>query len=154
MQAANSSTNLGKFFQLDNSQRKTLLKALVLLPGTAIQLALTGYKSTLRSCAAVNPSKAPARSAKDLECAKDLARLVNIAAAHGPYRALCLVRSLTLLRMMSSRGLEGNLVLGARREEQTIAAHAWVLFHGQVINDVVNVEQSYSRFHDAGEVRE
>lgn len=146
MQAAKSSNKAVKFFQLDNFQKKTLLKALVLLPGTAIQLALTGYTSTLRSCSVAIASNASAPSAQYLENAKALARMVDIAALHGPYRARCLVRSLTLLRMMSAQGLAGSLVLGARREGDKIAAHAWVEFNGTVVNDRVDTPQQFQPF--------
>jgi hypothetical protein len=47
-----------------------------------------------------------------------------------PTDSRCLVRSLVYLSLLSRRGIEGTLVIGARTEPE-FAAHAWVEVEGE-----------------------
>ena len=65
-----------------------------------------------------------------------LARSVERAAEYGLYRPSCLVRALTLHRLLASRGVRGSAVrLGARLEGGHFTAHAWVEYNGHVLGD-------------------
>lgn len=49
-----------------------------------------------------------------------------------PARTMCLVRALVLLRLLASRGVEGELVISALPgERSTLDAHAWVELDGR-----------------------
>lgn len=65
-----------------------------------------------------------------------VARSVERAAECGLYRPSCLVRALTLHRMLTGRGVRGSAVrIGARLEGGHFTAHAWVEYHGHVLGD-------------------
>lgn len=61
-------------------------------------------------------------------------RSVAFAAAFFPGRALCLERSLTLWYVLGTRGVPVELRLGVQRFP--FAAHAWVAYRGEPLNDV------------------
>ena len=76
-----------------------------------------------------------------------LGRLVNIAARYGPMRAACLVRSLVLIRILSGRGVKGNLKIGVRKGlSSQLDAHAWVEYDGAPVNDCPNVATDFAVF--------
>ncbi|HEX8067729.1 MAG TPA: lasso peptide biosynthesis B2 protein [Thermoleophilaceae bacterium] len=58
-----------------------------------------------------------------------LGRVVSRTLALVPADSRCLVQSLTLTRMLASRGVESRLVIGVRPGER-FAAHAWVEHDG------------------------
>jgi hypothetical protein len=64
----------------------------------------------------------------------DCVRSVALAAAFFPGRALCLERSLTLWYVLGSRRIPVELCLGVQRFP--FAAHAWVSYRGNPLNDV------------------
>jgi hypothetical protein len=77
------------------------------------------------------------------------ARAVNRAAAYGPYRARCLVRSLALQRLLESRGIHGSRVcVGVRKVGSVFAAHAWVDLSGEIIGDAEARVGAFDRLSD------
>lgn len=52
-----------------------------------------------------------------------------------PVAPTCLRRSVTLLRELERRGLEGTLHVGVRRGASAVEAHAWVQVGDEVVND-------------------
>jgi hypothetical protein len=70
------------------------------------------------------------------ETIERLSQLVGIAARNHLCEMSCLRRSLVLQRMLSSLGIETNLQFGVNREDSnTINAHAWLEYEGQVIGE-------------------
>ena len=139
-------SRMHKLAQLRFRDWHVLLRSLVLLPWTAWRLKRAGLQAILYSIKEKEPEKKPAAREDDLSRAKNIARLVHIAAHHGPYRANCLCRSLVLLRLLAWQGMTGVLKLGARLEDQQFDAHAWVQLHGEVVNDRDNIDGTFSQF--------
>lgn len=71
----------------------------------------------------------------DVTRAQTIARLVAMAARHTPVSNTCLHRSLTLWWLLGREGFPSDLVVGARKEQGRLAAHAWVEHRGAVVND-------------------
>ena len=76
--------------------------------------------------------------------ARQIARVVAMAARHTPTANTCLHRSLTLWWVLGRRGLDSHLKMGARLNEGTLDAHAWVEHSGVVINDDPEVTRGYT----------
>lgn len=58
------------------------------------------------------------------------------AAAHGPIRALCLVRARALQAMLEAHGIHGSrVVVGVRLADGEFGAHAWVEYGTAVLGD-------------------
>jgi hypothetical protein len=83
------------------------------------------------------------------EQAQRIARIVNLIAWYGLFRANCLHRSLTLWWLLRQRGMQPDLRIGVRRREGLFEAHAWVEWQGVVLNDSADVGQKYAPFDQA-----
>ena len=88
------------------------------------------------------PSKA-AESAKALEVARRLQRLVELAARLHLFFMTCLVRAFALRRMLHRRGIPATLRLGAYKSLAEIQAHAWVDVEGQAIGEAEEVTDRF-----------
>ena len=75
---------------------------------------------------------------------KKVARLVRVAAEHGPYRARCLEQSLVLRWLLLRRGTEGRIVFGARKADAGMQAHAWVEVNGVPLSQDHGVYRDFS----------
>jgi hypothetical protein len=62
-----------------------------------------------------------------------VSRALDCACAFYPKEALCLQRSVVLVKMLRKRGLHATMIIGAQK--LPFKAHAWVEIDGLVIND-------------------
>jgi hypothetical protein len=109
-------------------QRLQLSADAIALPMIAVSLRLLGHARTRRWLARAVIAATPPADAIDQARAR--ARLVAIAARHGPFRATCLHQSLRLQALLRRRGLDAQLKFGVRRDGTVIEAHAWVELAG------------------------
>lgn len=71
------------------------------------------------------------------------------------YRSMnCLRRSLALVWMLRRRGVAARMVIGVRRDNGEMAAHAWVEAGGRVVGDRPDVGEMYTRLDKGGETAE
>ena len=54
-----------------------------------------------------------------------LGRAIGMTLRHLPFDSRCLMRSLVLVRLLATRGIESSLVIAVRSESEFVA-HAWV----------------------------
>lgn len=85
-------------------------------------------------------------SPNTLEIGKKVTRMVSIAAAYTLCQSSCLDRSFLLWALLRLRGIDSDLFLGVRREQDKFEAHAWVEIDGIVLNDTSNVREMFSPF--------
>lgn len=123
-----------------------LLIALVMLPLTVLALRLFGFRRfqhlLKQSESTQDTTSEPALN----EAAKQAARMVSVAARFGLCRATCLPQALTLVWLLRFAGLESQLRIGVRKEDETLKAHAWVEREGMVLNDSADVNQRFAAF--------
>jgi hypothetical protein len=105
-----------------------LARLAFLLPAVGASLRLLGFKRTrdLLERFAPPPAQQELGETSLFENANRIARLVGIAANHGPYRATCLRRSLMLWWLLRRRGIPAELRIGVRKDGKDLNAHAWV----------------------------
>lgn len=133
-------------------ERRLLVRIALLLPVIGLGLRVFGYVKThgllerhgdrvavSKSCPAISES----------ECARSIARLVGIAARHGPYRANCLRQSLALCWLLRRRSVRTELRIGVRKENQEFQAHAWVEYQGNVLADTSGTASAFTAFDSA-----
>ena len=77
----------------------------------------------------------------------NIAKMVTVAANHGPYRANCLKKSLITWWLLAKKGIQSELKIGVNKQEGNFNAHAWVEFHGAVVNDAADIEKRFSLFN-------
>jgi hypothetical protein len=73
-------------------------------------------------------------------------RRVALAAAFYPGRARCLEQSLALYLLLRSRHVAVRYCQGV--QFYPFEAHAWIEYHGQVVNDVAEHVKHFARFPD------
>jgi hypothetical protein len=74
---------------------------------------------------------------------RHLRRWVYTAARNHLYPMTCLRRSLVLQRLLGQQGIEVDLQIGVRKEEEQFNAHAWLVYHDQPIGEPVSIAEHY-----------
>jgi len=126
-----------------------MLVAMILLPLVALSLRLVEFKKTRNILGHFisdeSGQKEPNPSEIEKTCA--IARMVAVAAGHGPYRANCLKQSLVLWWLLAVQGIASEIKFGVQREsEQFVGGHAWVECAGMILIDAQEVHQRISTF--------
>ena len=141
---------LAKLRRLTRSERQILLRALAMLPLTALALRVAGLRRVQAVLARLSPLSGRACDDPDASMhAKHAARLVSAAARHGPYKAKCLPTALALQSILRRRGIEADLRLGVRKDCGRIEAHAWLEHRGIPLIDSADVHERYGAFAEA-----
>lgn len=137
---------LEKLRRLSAAERRVLFCALAMLPVAGLGLRVFGMRHVQSALAwQQSCSGRQTTSAAHAE-AVALARLVDIAARHGPYKAKCLPRSLVLQWLLARRGIDAALRLGVRRTAAAIEAHAWLEHRGHPLIDDGAVHEAFAAF--------
>ena len=114
--------------QLTLTERQTLLAAALLLPLVSAMLRVGGMR-----CVHAAIARQQRRACLGAFDPGPTARMVSIAARHGPWRPACLPTALTLQWLLARRGMSTVLRLGVRRAGAGIEAHAWVEHAGEAL---------------------
>lgn len=143
---------LNKIAQLSRQDRNRLCQATVFLPIIHWGLILLGYARLRAGLEKLIPRKHEHYFLSELEMlqsARDIARVISIAAQHGIYRATCLRRSLLLWGFLRREGIDGDICFGVRRVNDRLEAHAWVEVWGSVIGDSSEIRSVFRALEDA-----
>jgi hypothetical protein len=132
-----------RWWELTTRERLILLQALALLPVAGILLHFFRYQTLYAKLQRLTPLRAQGPMPIDLDQARRLGQLVNIAAWRGLYDATCLRRSLLLWWMLRRRGIDSTLRIGVRMEDGEFMSHAWVEWQDTVLNDAPDVGQRF-----------
>jgi hypothetical protein len=97
------------------------------------------------ACAA-DPSARRGSRAPVYADAKRLHRLVHFAGQLHLIPMTCLVRSLTLKKMLDRRSIPAQIRIGARRDQGTLYAHAWVEVDHTPIGEAQDVTAKFNPF--------
>ena len=88
----------------------------------------------------------------DLFIAQRLQRLVGIASRLYLIPMTCLVRSLTLQKMLNSRNISAQVRIGAQKIQGALYAHAWVEVNGNPIGEADDIAQKFNILESAVEI--
>jgi Transglutaminase-like superfamily len=141
--------NLRKLQQLSWSERWLLLQAFLILPLVALGVRGFGLRPVHTFLANLRPLDQTLDEDSGkllLPRAGAIARMVKIAARHGPWRPKCLTQSLALWWFLRRQKIDGDLRIGVQPNGDQLEAHAWVTFQGVVLNDGDDVHQRYAPF--------
>lgn len=142
---------LAKLKALSANEWQVLLTSMVLLPSIATVLRLKGFKWTRAFLQKRMPEQGKVRLVVDtpssqLQTAQAIARMVSVAAAHGPYRANCLSRSLVTWWLIQRRRIAAELNIGVNTDDGDFSAHAWVECMGCTLVENDDVHQRFTTF--------
>lgn len=136
---------LRRFRRLEPRKRSRLIVATGSITLVSALLRLVGY-ARCRSLLAKRSGSAPdehsgSASASDIELD---AWAVRTASETLPW-ASCLPQSLALWWLLDRRGVATDLHFGVRRDENELAAHAWLEWNGHALTDPVDPRARYTR---------
>ena len=139
---------LASFLALSAWERRVFLRALLLLPRTALRIRWRGLRGAQAPMASAAPTgTTPPADAQSL--AQRIAWLVDAAARRGMFRASCLPRSLTLQQLLQERGIASELRVGVRKHAGRLEAHAWIECHGAPLLESAQVHERFAAFGEA-----
>ncbi len=130
-------------------ERRLLARLVLLLPAIGAALHLLGFKRTRDLLARLAPTPADQNrvaATPAADGAQRIARLVAIAAHHGPYRATCLRQSLALWWLLRRRGTPAELRLGVCKDGGELQAHAWVEHDGMALGGGSDLGSRFAAF--------
>ena len=126
-----------------------LAQLVFVLPVIGGALHLFGFKRSRDLLGRVASYATPSNRIDDAaspDRARRIARLVGIAARHGPYRATCLRQALTLWWLLRRRAIPAELRIGVRKDASELLAHAWVEYDGYAIDEPLGISERYVVF--------
>ena|SRR5689334_5177132 len=128
------------FSRLPQPQRRIALESLAAAFLSILTLRALGFHRTRRLLCA------PRNSARQADAAavSTYSTLLDAVIRRAFPRSKCLVRSLALTWLLRRNGIDGTLVIGVRKQESRLEAHAWVEHEGRVVNDTADVRQRFS----------
>lgn len=141
--------NWSKFCRLGWLEQSVLLQAMVLLPLMALGIRILGLhriQAVLAWLAPLAGGRAEIEGEGIWQQADMIARLVTVAAWHGPYSPNCLQRSLTLWWLLRRRAIPSDLYIGVRKRANQFEAHAWVEHENRVLNDATDIRRQFISF--------
>jgi hypothetical protein len=138
-----------RFRMRSPEDRRLILRATWVMPLTRIGLRLFGFwrwKELIERFLLSTRFPRPLPASAENQSVLRTVRAVRSVELHGLTDPNCLERSMTLWWMLRREGIEGELHIGARKQDGSFKAHAWVELRGQVLNDDVEVYRHYARF--------
>ena len=133
-----------RFAALSWSERGLLIEAMAIVSSLPLVLRVVRVQRLTGTLGRSLEGRRPPGGCVDERRARDIARVVAMAARHTPTANTCLHRSLTLWWVLGRRGLDSHLKMGARLNEGALDAHAWVEHSGVVINDDPELTRGYA----------
>jgi hypothetical protein len=144
-------TSLNKLGQFSSHDRRLLFQAVLLLPIIHFALSFLGYYRLQRLMDKLFPlklSNTPRPETEILHQAREIARIVSIAAQHGFFRASCLRKSLLVWWFLRRQGVQSNICFGVQMIDHQLEAHAWVEYKDNIINDSASFIKNYQALRD------
>lgn len=133
-------SRLRKYRALTPAARTLVRQSILLLPLVALSLRLRGMARTRALLQRLGRNKAHRAATLG---PREIARLVDASAAL--VHASCLPRTLVLWHFVRDLGAAAELRLGVSRQaDGRLAAHAWLEFDGQPLNEAADVFERYA----------
>ncbi len=126
-----------RFWRLSGFERGIALEAAACLPATWLGLRIAGFRRWKELLGWLAPRIVPNAAAPNVsleETARQIVRMEEAAARNLFFSTNCLEQSLVLWWLLRMRGIAAELRIGARKEADRFEAHAWVEFHGAILN--------------------
>ena len=144
-------TKLDKFRQLSWDDRRLLFQSALLLPVVHLALLLLGYyrlREAIEKRIRLKPTPWPVSDAESLQRARQISRIISIAAQYGFYRATCLRRSVLLWGFLRQEAIPSKVCFGVRRTAGQLEAHAWVEYQGRIVNDSSSIHERFQPLYE------
>ena len=131
MPAKSRVTKFRKITNLTGFEFGLLVLATPTLPLVKFLLKQRGFGRTEKFLTRFGPKSASEDTSP--ERVVTAARMVNIAAENGFYKAQCLEIAITLWWMLHMMGIESTVRLGIYKKDDLVEAHAWVIHSDEIV---------------------
>ncbi|HYD97748.1 MAG TPA: lasso peptide biosynthesis B2 protein [Alphaproteobacteria bacterium] len=113
-----------RFLRLPAAERRRTLEAAATLALVRALLAALPFARAM-ALLRLRGGAAPGPAGTDAAAARAVARAVDRAARHLPFRAVCLPRAVASALMLRRRGLPAEVHFGVAKDGALVEAHAW-----------------------------
>lgn len=138
---------LRRFRALERPAQNLFLQAIFLLPMVAMSLRWRGFRGTQALLERFLSNHRPWQDASEADRrAAMTVHMVNAADRMGLVHPSCLAKSLTLWWLLMRQGFQADLRIGIRKENEKMAAHAWVERNGAALNEPEEHHRHYAAF--------
>ena len=134
---------------IKKNERPLMRHIRFLLNIVAPLLKLTGLKGSLRFADFWVLLSKTKKTDKQLERAKRIGELVQIASRKGIFQYDCLERSLVIWILLKREGIPADLRLGTRMRNAKVEAHAWIETNNEIVSETFNPHDRYKAFPQA-----
>jgi hypothetical protein len=127
-----------------------VLEAASALAATWAGLRVVGFRrwsASIERLASLKTRGVKEVDGSQISIASGVAVKLDLAARHLFFRTNCLERSLALRWLLRRRGIAADLRIGARKESETLEAHAWIELEGVVLNDPDEAHRHFAPFN-------
>ena len=132
---------LKQFLKLKAAEKRVFLRAWGLLWVVSLGLRLVSLAKLHAWMGKGLPPEQALENPRQL--AWDTWRLVDTAARHHLGKMSCLHQSLVLQRLLAAQGLRVGVIVGARKEQGELLAHAWIEVAGEAIGEAPGAAESF-----------
>jgi transglutaminase superfamily protein len=138
---------LRRFRALERPAQSLFLRAIFLLPMVALSLRWRGFRGTQAMLERLLSMGAALKDSAEVDRrAAMTAHMVSVADWSGLLRPSCLAKSMTLRWLLVRQGIAADLRIGIRKENEKMAAHAWVERNGTALNEPEEHHRHYAAF--------
>ncbi len=138
---------LRRFKALERPAQSLFLRAIFLLPIVALSLRWRGFRGTQTMLERFLSNGSAAKDSAEVnERVAMTAHMVSVADQSGLVHPSCLAKSLTLWWLLMRQGIAADLRIGIRKENEKMAAHAWVERNGTALNEPEEHHRHYAAF--------
>jgi hypothetical protein len=144
---------LRRGLDLSPAHRRLFIRAYLSLAVADLGLRIFGFKRLLERAARHVAAQPRVADRSDLRRAQQYARWIGAAARYHCVRARCLHQSIVLHAWLTGEGLPSDLVIGVRKVDGGLLAHAWVEVDGCSVNQQPAALAAFERLAVVGGAR-
>jgi hypothetical protein len=146
VQRRDEGTVRGKLARLSGRERRRLARAFVTVAVAVVGLKVLGYDRTRRVVGGLSGDgrrrTPPTGAALDREI-RGTVDAIRIASRRVALRPTCLAQSVVLWALLRRQGIDSAIVIGVRKGDVPLDAHAWVEREGTPLNEAPEIVATF-----------
>lgn len=146
VQRRDEGTLRGKLGRLTRGERRLLARSFVTVPVAVLGLKVLGYDRTRRAIGwgtGDGHRRTPPTGASLDRRISSTVEVVRIASRRVAPRSTCLAQSIVLWALLRRQGIDSRIVIGVRKGDVPLDAHAWIERHGIPLNETPEVVATF-----------
>jgi hypothetical protein len=136
----------GRLARLSGRERRLLVRSFVTVPLALVGLRVAGYDRTRRAIGRISGDghrRTPPTGADLDRRITGTVDVVRIASTRVAPRSTCLAQSIVLWALLRRQGIDSEIVIGVKKSDLPLDAHAWVERQGRPLNETPEVVATF-----------